>query len=795
MKIKHIAFLVVAVFATATLTAVAGWLALDNKASAQADFPSPTNILVADGDKAGEVVVSWDAVDGVAGYRVRWVNVDAALVVYDAGGDWEQYIQSADIVGSDTTTQTLTVTRPRSGAQYAIAVASRSGPDTEPSWSDWQLWILRDDGPVLAAALSIAQSANALVSVGSVPTNASMNQESIAQDMAAVGRHKAALLSQMEILKQRGPVDRVAHMEGLASQLTANVDAIQQGRVPLLLAFQSESVSIVRLTQSSNRDLFPKISTSADAQFYQLLSEIRDGGASDSGSPTTEEVLGYTHTTDLSAGVEVGQTLLLVASGLRNPAYVARVEEAFDEMAGRVDRSVAYLRENSVEGLDDEVLNLAENMSAASVEGGQGNYFGRLERHLELRATENDLIEQNAEILNRLLEQADALSLEVRGMRAPPVPAMAEEDTTDPGISDEEIQFGQSAATSGPSEALGNGMEIGIRAAFKEANDNGGVHGRQLMLTTLDDGYEPNTAFANTLRLIEEGKVFGLIGGVGTPTTRAALPLAEAGEIPFVGAFTGAQLLRGAEQENVLNVRASYHDETEKMVEYLESMGKTKVAVLYQNDSYGQDGLAGVRKALAKLNMEPVVSWYYKRNTSAVQSAAYRIAEAEPEAVIIIGSYQPAAAAIQKLRMKLGSDTIFMNVSFVGSNALANELGDDGEGVYVTQVVPLPSNTSDDAVRAYHAALSAYDPDAEPGFISLEGYLAGRLAIARLQECGPDVTRECFLDVFSETTSVDISGLGLEFGPMDNQGSDDVFLTVIGEDGKYHQVDELSSSN
>ena len=136
---KRFVFLVVAVFAVATLAAVAGWLALDNKASAQADLPSPTNIQVADGDKAGEVVVSWDAVDGVAGYSVRWVNVDAALVVYDAGGDWEQYIQSADIEGSDATTHTLTVTRPRSGAQYAFAVASRSSPDAEPSWSDWHL--------------------------------------------------------------------------------------------------------------------------------------------------------------------------------------------------------------------------------------------------------------------------------------------------------------------------------------------------------------------------------------------------------------------------------------------------------------------------------------------------------------------------------------------------------------------------------------------------------------------------------------------------------------------------------
>ena len=806
MKMKRIAFPIIAVFAAASVATVAGWLALDNQASAQPDVLSPANVQVVNGDDACQVIVSWDAVAGASGYSVRWVDVNAALDGYNAGGSWQNLIQSVDVAESGATSYTQTIDGLSPGTQYAFSVGSRSGSAQEPAWSDWKHLTpqgepdcadaygvdVQDVVQLQAAALALVENANALVSVGSVPTNAAMTRVSIGQDMAAVDRHKAALLAEVAILKQSGPEDRVAYIESLVSRLTTNVDAIQQGRGPLLLAFQAESASILRLTQSSNRDLFPKISTSVDLQFYQLLSKISDGKASASGSPTTEEVLGYTHTTDLSAGVELGQTLLLVASGLRNPAYVARTEEAFDEMAGRVDRNVAYLRENPVAGLDEEVLNLAVNMRDAGGGEGQVDYFVRLSKHLELRAMESERIEDNADILNRLLEQANVLSKEVRGLDAPAVPTMAVSDTTDPGITDDAIRFGQSAALSGPSEALGKGMRLGIQAAFKEANDAGGVHGRQLMLTTHDDGYEPNAAFANTLRLIERDEVFGLIGAVGTPTTRAALPLAEAGDVPFIGAFTGAQLLRGAEQDNVLNVRASYHDETEKMVAYLEEMGKTRVAVLYQNDSYGQDGLAGVQKALDQRDgMELAASWYYKRNTSAVQSAAFRISEAEPEAVIIIGAYQPAAAAIKKLRMRLEPDTIFMNVSFVGSNALASELGDAGEGVYVTQVVPLPSDASHDAVAAYRAALSAYDSDAEPGFISLEGYLAGRLAIARLQDCGPDVNRECFLDVFGETTPVDISGLALEFGPMDNQGSDDVYLTVIDSDGEYVPADSI----
>ncbi|MYC33567.1 MAG: ABC transporter substrate-binding protein [Chloroflexi bacterium] len=363
-----------------------------------------------------------------------------------------------------------------------------------------------------------------------------------------------------------------------------------------------------------------------------------------------------------------------------------------------------------------------------------------------------------------------------------------------PGLTDDMITFGQSAALTGPSKALGEGMRLGIRAAFAEANANGGVHERRLELTTRDDMYESDQAFAKTRQLIGQDGVFGLIGAVGTPTSRAALPLAKAGKVPFVGAFTGAQLLREDDQDFILNVRASYHDETEQMVAYLKSMGKTKVAVLYQNDSYGQDGLKGVENALkqpGREDMTLVQSWYYGRNTTAVKAAAFRINKAKPDAVIIIGGYAPTAKFIEQLRMRMMDDPTFMAVSFVGSNALRDELvrlEETTSDVYVTQVVPLPS---DESVTKYRDALSAVDPDAEPGFVSLEGYLAGRLAIERLKACGTNVTRECFLNVFSEDTPpIDIAGLQLQYGPGDNQGSDEVFLTRINDAGQFELVAE-----
>ena len=187
-----------------------------------------------------------------------------------------------------------------------------------------------------------------------------------------------------------------------------------------------------------------------------------------------------------------------------------------------------------------------------------------------------------------------------------------------------------------------------------------------------------------------------------------------------------------------------------------------------------------------------MASWDYPRNTMAAKSATLRIAEADPEAVIMIGAYAPVARAIELLRRDV--DPTFMTVSFVGSNALAEELGDEGEGVYVTQVLPLPHDNDVPVVRRYHEALAAYDSKAERGFVSMEGYLAGCLAIAGLEGCGRDLSRECFFGALRGAHTIDIDGLQLQYAQGDNQGSDAAFLTVIGADGEYHEVDILGGA-
>ena len=227
------------------------------------------------------------------------------------------------------------------------------------------------------------------------------------------------------------------------------------------------------------------------------------------------------------------------------------------------------------------------------------------------------------------------------------------------------------------------------------------------------------------------------------------------------------------------------------MVERLtEDLGIRRIAVMYQDDSFGRAGYVGAVNALRSRGMSPVGIGLYTRNTTAVKTAVLDIERSGPEAVIIVGAYEPVATFIRWSR-HIGMDVQFINISFVGSNALARELGPDGAGVFVTQVVPFPNDLSQPVVAAYRRALSSYDPAVVPGFVSLEGYLAGRLAIAGLEGCGRDLSRQCFLDSLTSAETIDLDGFTLRYGEEDNQGSDTVFLTVLGSDGQYYPIQTL----
>ena len=357
------------------------------------------------------------------------------------------------------------------------------------------------------------------------------------------------------------------------------------------------------------------------------------------------------------------------------------------------------------------------------------------------------------------------------------------------GVTSDAILFGQVAALEGPSSALGQGMRQGILAAFAEINAKGGVHGRKLHLVSRDDGYDPDRSVVQTTKLIEEDNIFALIGAVGTPTAIATVPISSARNVPFIGPFTGAEFLRAPELRSVVNIRASYSAEAEAWVKHLtEDLHFTNIAIFYQDDSFGRDGLAGVRRALEKRGMELSAEGTFERNTKFVSSALRIIKRAEPQAVVMIGTYGPCAEFI-KLARKAGFHPTFVNVSFVGANALAKELGAAGEGVVVSQVVPFPWDTSLKVIADYQAAQKALDPTLSPGFVSLEGYLSGRLTVAALELAGPHPTRAGLLRTINEVGRFDISGSVITVGPKMQDAPPKVFLTVIQKDGSFKAVD------
>jgi ABC-type branched-subunit amino acid transport system substrate-binding protein len=368
-----------------------------------------------------------------------------------------------------------------------------------------------------------------------------------------------------------------------------------------------------------------------------------------------------------------------------------------------------------------------------------------------------------------------------------PLHALADEV----GVSADTILFGQVAALEGPSSALGQGMRQGILAAFNEVNAKGGVHGRKLRLVSRDDGYDPDRSVVQTKRLIDEDNVFALIGAVGTPTAVATVPISNARGVPFIGPFTGAEFLRNPALTSVVNIRASYSAEAEAWVKHLtEDLHFTNIAIFYQDDAFGRDGLAGVKHALEKRGLELSAEGTFERNTRAVGGALRMLKRAEPQAVVMIGTYGPCAEFI-KLAHKSGFHPTFVNVSFVGANALARELGAAGEGVIVSQVVPFPWDVSLKVVADYQSAQRALDPGLTPDFVSLEGYLSGRLAAAALEMAGPNPTRAGLLQVIDDVGRFDVGGSVITFGAQMLNAPPKVFLTVIQKDGSFRAIDRL----
>ena len=351
------------------------------------------------------------------------------------------------------------------------------------------------------------------------------------------------------------------------------------------------------------------------------------------------------------------------------------------------------------------------------------------------------------------------------------------------------ITLGMSTALSGPAQSLGSGMKAGMEAYFTRVNREGGLHGRELILITMDDGYVPQAAAQNMVALIDQEKVLAVLGNVGTPTAKVTVPIATEKKTLLFGAFTGAGLLRpDPPNRYAINYRASYLQETAAMVRGLLAQGilPYQIAIFSQDDSYGDAGYAGVMRGLKEagyVHGYRLAHGRYERNTQDVGKGLLEILEApiEPRAVIMIGAYAACAKFIRVARRSL-PNTVYLNVSFVGSTALKKALGRDSEGVLVTQVVPHFAGDLT-LTKEYRRDLQEFAPGAEPGFVSLEGYIVARIFVEGLRRAGPEVDRESIIDALLSIRDLDI-GLGtpINYTRESYQGSQTVWPTVIRND-------------
>lgn len=357
-------------------------------------------------------------------------------------------------------------------------------------------------------------------------------------------------------------------------------------------------------------------------------------------------------------------------------------------------------------------------------------------------------------------------------------------ETQHPGVSASEIVIGSSLALGGHAGYLGTQTIQGALAYILHINETGGIHGRKIRLINYDDGYDPPKCLFNTQKLIVEDRAFALFCYVGTPTAVRIIPLVTDAGIPLVGMFTGASRLRSPVNRYLFNIRASYYQEIEAAVDLMVNTRHiSRIAVFYQYDEFGFDGLRGTELALKKYNLKPIAKGSYIRGTLDLDDGLNAIADSGAEAVVMIGTYNACAGFIAKTR-KSNFSPLLYTVSFVGSEELARLLGDSGEGVIITQVVPppgtdMPANSLPGVAR-YSQMLKTYFPESTPNVVGLEGFFNAVVLVEGLKRAGKELTREKFISALETITDFDIGiANALSFSPIDHQGLDKVYFTTI----------------
>jgi branched-chain amino acid transport system substrate-binding protein len=386
------------------------------------------------------------------------------------------------------------------------------------------------------------------------------------------------------------------------------------------------------------------------------------------------------------------------------------------------------------------------------------------------------------EIRQGRLSAIAAIALAITGLTAPPAAA---ED----GVTADKIVIGQTAGQTGQVAAQVKEFTAAGRAYFEYVNKRGGVNGRQIELVSIDDGYDAKRAADNARKLITENKVFALAMSRGTPTSEAMLPVVKEFKVPLIGPSTGALSLHQPFSRYVFNIRAKYQTEAIKIIEHLASMGMQRIAVIYQNNSFGKDGLVGFEQGLKDKKIKPiaVIPLDGAKPETSIPGAVETLSKAEPQAVAIAGPLKPTAEFIRAMKAK-GVFAQYLTLSNLSAEGFIKELGDAAPGVIVTQVMPAPGRIATPVVKEFLQAMSE-NPSlgAVASYTAMEGFVTAKVLVEGLRRAGKNPTREGLIKALDSMREYDVGGFVIGFSPTNHSGSSFIDITIIGKDRTFRR--------
>jgi len=355
--------------------------------------------------------------------------------------------------------------------------------------------------------------------------------------------------------------------------------------------------------------------------------------------------------------------------------------------------------------------------------------------------------------------------------------------SAEPGITADKIIIGQPAGFTGPVAATVKELTAGAQAYFDSVNAKGGVHGRKIVLESMDDAFDPKKTPEVAKKLIDEKNAFALFLTRGTPHTEGAYALLEAAKVPLIGPSSGAMSMYNPPRKYLFPVRASYHSEIFKIVPQLVNMGINRVALFYVEDSFGKDGLAGAQQALVKSNLQAVAIGSHVARTIQVENAVAIIAKADPQAIIMISNLDASVEFVKQMK-KTGRNPVFLTLSNNSSNAFIKNLGEDGWGVSVSQVSPYPFSGALPITKEFQEVIKG-KPDVSASYSSMEGFIAAKVLVEGLKRAGPKPTREKLIAGLESMNRYDMGGVDVTYGPHNRTGTTYIDLTIIGKSGKF----------